>query len=273
MTHTQWKWTSQSTLTTLASLVLILLAGGCASNSNPTANKDLAGGYQALDQNQFDAALASADDYLTRSPHGPGSAEALYLRGRALTDRVASSEAESKANLQAARVAYVQALQLNPRQPLDAYIRTSLANVAYFQDDYKTSYQQWSIAYDHLDNKELQSWVLYKIGRSLQRLGQFEQADRTFTAVQRQYSGSSAAQNAREAQGQRQFYVQLATFNSADSARRASDGVRRMGITPIVTSNSNSQHILRIGPYASFQQASSMRARFATEYPDALINP
>ncbi|MCC7350445.1 MAG: SPOR domain-containing protein [Phycisphaerales bacterium] len=273
MARTQWRWTSKLTLTTLASLAMILLAGGCASNSNPRVNNDLAGGYQALGLQQIDSALASADAYLARTPHGPASAEALYLRGRALAARVASNEAESKANLQAARVAYVQALQLEPRQPLEAYIRTSLANVAYFQDDYQTAYQQWSAAYERLENKDLQAWVLYKIGRSLQRLGQFDQADRTFIAVQKQYPGSTPAQLSREAQGQRQFYVQLATFNSASSAGRAADAVRRMGITPIVTSNSASQHILRIGPYASFQQANSVRSRFTSEYPDALINP
>ena len=29
-----------------------------------------------------------------------------------------------------------------PRQPLESYIRTSLANVAYFQDDYPTAISQ-----------------------------------------------------------------------------------------------------------------------------------
>jgi tetratricopeptide (TPR) repeat protein len=197
----------------------------------------------------------------------------LYLRGRALTDRVSANEAESKANLQAARVAYVQALQLDPRQPLDAYIRTSLANVAYFQDDYQTAMQQWTAAYERLENKDLKAWVLYKIGRSLQRLGRFDQADRTFATVQQQYPGSSPAQLSREVQGQRQFFVQLATFNSASSAERAAGTLRRQGVTPILNANASSQHVLRIGPYATFEQARSMRGRFAAEYPDALISP
>jgi len=275
MTLTQWKWISKLTVSapTLTFWVLILLAGGCSSNSNPPASKELAGGYRALEQKQFDSALAASDAYLSRTPHGSSSAEALYLRGRALTDRVAASEAESRANLQAARVAFVQALNLNPRQPLDSYIRTSLASVAYFQDDYQTAFQQWSAAYERLNNKDLKSWVLYKIGRSLQRLGRFDQADRTFAAVQQQYPGSPPAQLAREARGERQFFVQLATFNSISSAQRAADAVRRMGITPLLAANASSQHVLRIGPYASYEQARSIRNRFAAQYPDALINP
>lgn len=268
--HTHWKRMSKLTLTTLA---MILLAGGCASNTNPPASRDLAGGYQALEQQQFDSALTSADDYLQKSPHGPDSAEALYLRGRALADRVAANPDQSKTNLQSARVAFVQALALNPRQPLDSYIRTSLANIAYFQDDYQTATQQWTAAYERLQNKDLKAWVLYKIGRSLQRLGRFDQADRTFEAVQRQYPNSPPAQLAREAQGERQFYVQLATFNSSSSAQRAADAVRRMGITPLLTANASSQHVLRIGPFVSYEQARSMRSRFAAQYPDALINP
>lgn len=273
MARTRWKWMSRLTISTLASWMLILQAVGCASQRSPVASGELAGGYRALEQRQYDAALASADAYLRQSPRGSGAAEALYLRGRALTDRVATSEAESRANLQAARVAYVQALQLNPRPPLEAYIRTSLANVAYFQDDYQTAAQQWTEAYEHLTDQELKSWVLYKIGRALQRQGRFDQADRTFAAVQQQYPGSAPAQQSREVQGQRQFYVQLATFNSAAGAERAAGAVRRMGITPIIIANASSQHVLRIGPFATFQQARSMRGRFAAEYPDALISP
>src|SRR5580765_489472 len=37
-------------------------------------------GYSALEAQQYNDAIAKADQFLSAQPHGPGSAEALYLK-------------------------------------------------------------------------------------------------------------------------------------------------------------------------------------------------
>src|SRR5690349_4357909 len=100
-----------------AGVVLIFLTvfgvgAGCTTTRAERAK--LNAGYQSLEAKQYDQAIAQADEYLQKKPHGAGSAEAMYLRGRSYEQKVSSDPNEAKLNLQAARTAYVKALDLSP---------------------------------------------------------------------------------------------------------------------------------------------------------------
>src|SRR5437867_3568273 len=152
-----------------AILLLFCLFTGCSSRPAAPAparaaqRSTLQSGYDALEARQYEQALAEADAYLQSHPRSAdspaGAAAALYLRGRSYEGRVAADQAQAQTNLQSARTAYIQCLEQKPAQPLAAYARTSLANVAYFQDDYATALAQWSAAYDQLDRQDVKAWV------------------------------------------------------------------------------------------------------------------
>jgi TolA-binding protein len=232
-------------------------------------------GYQALENQQYNEAIAKAEEFLSKTPHGPGSAEALYLKGRSLEGKNAAgvSTDEAHKNLQEARAAYIEALEQMPQQPLESYIHASLGNVAYFQDDYQTAIAQLNSAYDKLDNDDIKAWALYRVGLSQQRLGQFAQADKTFATVQQLHPNSLPARRAREHQGARAFYVQLATFSSPAGADSAAADLHRQGVTAIRASDAQGRALLRVGPIASYSQAQFLRGRFSDKYPDAFIIP
>jgi len=266
-----------------AAIVGLIFLGGCgggASKKNTASTTVhhqpaavLNAGYAALDSKDYNEAIAKADEFLAGTPHGPGSAEALYLKGRSLEEKTAGDQSEAKANLQSARSAYIQALEQMPKQPLEAYIRASLANVAYFQDDYPTAISQWTAAYDKLDKDDLKAWALYRIGLSQQRLGQFAQADQTFANVQQFHPNTIPATRAREHQGARAFFVQLATFASPASATRAAAELQQKGVTASTAADSAGHSVLRIGPISSYSQAAYYKTRFAEQYPDAVVLP
>ena len=232
-------------------------------------------GYLALEQKHFDEAIARADEVLASVNHGEGSAEALYLKARSLEGKNASgvTEADARANLQQAREAYVAALRRNPREPLKSYVHTGLGNVAYFQDDYPTAVAQFNAAYPNLQSPETKAWVLYRIGLSQQRQGQFDQADRTFAQVAEAHAGTEPARRAAQHRGMREFVVQLATFASAQTAQRAAAELKKQGMPASVESGPEGRAFLRLGPIASYQQAQYYKNRFAQKYPDALIIP
>jgi TolA-binding protein len=264
----------------------IALAGGCGGKGK-RAEKSLAKtaahspqivlaeGYQALENQQYNDAIAKADEFLAGQPHGEGSPEALYLKGRALEAKNAAgvTAEEAKANLQAARTAYIAALGENPKQPLNAYLRTSLGNVAYFQDDYTTAIAQFTAAYDNLDSTDLKAWALYRVGLSQQRQGHFDQADKTFALVQQNHANTIPAQRAREHQGAKAFFVQLATFAQPAGADRAIADLKKQGVTATRVASPEGHALLRVGPIASYSQAAFMKDRFAEKYPDAVIIP
>ena len=178
----------------LALSCAIALLSGCASNK--AAKDDLSAGYRSLEQQHYDQAIQQADAFLAKNPTAPGSAEALYLRGRAFEQKTAANPHESKTNLQAARSSYIEALNRRPRTDLETHIRTSLGNVSYFQDDYATALQQWQTALPRIGNADTRAWTLYRMGLAQQRLGQFLQADQTFAQVQKEHPGTLPAQRA-----------------------------------------------------------------------------
>src|SRR5215471_4972796 len=90
-------------LTTVLGLIAALSVG-CAADS--ATKENLNAGYAALESQKFDEAISRADEQLARTPQGAGSADALYLKGRALEQRVKANPAEARSDLDQARQAY-----------------------------------------------------------------------------------------------------------------------------------------------------------------------
>jgi TolA-binding protein len=260
------QWISVSVLT-----IVSIAASGCGPDQQ--AKRDLTVGYDALEAQQYDQAIASADAYLQQRPNGVGTAEALYLRGRGLEQRTVHSNAEAQANLQAARSAYIEALSKNPSPKLEAYLHTSLANVAYFQEDYGAAEQEWTKAYEQLDDEGLKSWVLYRVGLCRQRMDHFSEADQIFATVQQKYPNTVPAQRAREHQGARAFTVQFATFASPANADTAIAGFRRDGVNVLKQTDRQGRAIIVSTPQPTYRQAQALKARYALTYPSAIILP
>src|SRR3978361_1645908 len=69
-------------------VLLISLLVGCVDNKSQDRLNE---GYRALEAQRYDEAGAAANDYLAKHPTGPGTAEALYLQGRAYELRATES--------------------------------------------------------------------------------------------------------------------------------------------------------------------------------------
>jgi tetratricopeptide (TPR) repeat protein len=258
----------------LAGALLLHFAAGCSDNKpSPQQSTQLTAGYRALDEHQSEQAIEQADAYLRKQPHGPGSAEALYLKGRGYEQKAAVDRNEITRNLAEARTAYLDALNQQPSPQTDGYIRASLSNVAFFQDDYSTSLAEATQAYRLVNSAEIQSVLLYRIGVSQQRLGRFTDADRTFDLVQQRYPGSPIAERARQHAGQRNFFVQLATFNTPAGADKAIESLNTSGIVISKRTDSVGHTIVNAGPFATYENAKAAKERFAGQYPDALVVP
>src|SRR4051794_3411379 len=93
-------------------VVFSLVVIGCVDQSG---RQSLQNGYAALDSRQYDQAITEADNFLAKSPQGQGSADALYLKGRALEERATNSDdaQRAKQDLQAARTAYIAVIEQN----------------------------------------------------------------------------------------------------------------------------------------------------------------
>ncbi len=250
---------------------LLALAGGCAAEK--VDKTQLNAGYTDLDDAQYDQAIAVADKELAKNGTGEGTAEALYLKGRAYEQRVKSGRGEAGGDMTTAADCYHRALGMSPVPALEANIRTSLGNVDYWQDDYSNALQEWTRAYDLLTAPDMKSFVLYRAGLCQQRLGQFDLADKTFAAVQERFGGTDAANRARSHQGYHNFMVRLATFSNAQGADAAITGLRKAGAAVQRQVDPQQRVIISVGPAATYAQAQALKARYVGQYPDAMIVP
>ena len=252
-----------------ATIVAAAFIGGC-QDSVPSP---LAAARNDLSMGKYTEADAAAETYLAQDSESPHAAEAYYLKGRALEALPATSQQDANEHLQQARYAYVNALKVGPLdRNLEGLIRASIANVAYWQEDYQTAAEQGTTAYGMLTDANTRAWCLYRAGLSQQRLGQFESADRTLGMVVKYYPGTQPAMRAQSRIGARAFNVQL-LFSEPQLATNAAMKLTKMGYAinriPAADGRSN----ILIGPLSTYAQASSIKAQVASEYPMAQIIP
>ena len=174
-------------------------------------------------------ARCPARQFIANNPNGgPGTPEALYLQGRvsehrAETADVAGHQAEAHSICRTRAATYEHALTLSPSPKIAALLHAGVANVAYFQEDYFTAMREWAAAYPGLTQPDAKAWVKYRLGLCQQRLGRFDEADRSFAEVRQDYPHSEPAQRAAAHQGVKGFYVVLGSWadpKAADTSRR-----------------------------------------------------
>jgi tetratricopeptide (TPR) repeat protein len=228
---------------------------------------------QALGMGRSDEAISDAGDYLRRNPYGPEAAEAFYLQGRGYEQKISDNPTEMSGNLSQARDCYQLALGRSPSDALEGNIRASLSNVSFFQDDFAGAIDQASQAMRLTDSAGVKSFLLYRIGVSQQRLGEWTSADETFNQVIQKYPGSSLAEAAREHLGQRQFYVQLATYSRPEDAEKGLMHLAGTGVIVTRRTDSHGRTVADTGPFETYQEAKKAKVQLGSAFPQALIVP
>jgi tetratricopeptide (TPR) repeat protein len=255
-----------------ASLVGVVVMG-CQPSTPAGAQKQLDDATAAFASKDYPRAIREADAVIAATPTGPAAVDAYYIKGRALEDTVSKGNAEAAANLNAARQAYTQALAAGPNPQQEGLIRASLADVCYWQDDYATAADEGRKAEPLLKAPGQKAWVLYRLGLSLQRQGRFVEADQTFNKVIATYPNTEQARRAEARKEMRAFVVQLATFSGRAGADKLSADIRKAGLTPQVLVDPQGRHVVSVGPLVSYDEARGVKAKFAAQYPDAVIIP
>ncbi|HSZ56335.1 MAG TPA: SPOR domain-containing protein [Tepidisphaeraceae bacterium] len=260
-------------------IVWAILAAGCTSTASLQSKQQLNSGYQALEHKDYNSAIAAAEQFLHEHPSGgPGTAEALYLEGRVYEERATSEEAQNrqaqaKLDLQTARETYVHALSLPADPKLTALIHAGVANTAYFQEDYSTAMNEWAVAYPDIPQPDAKAWTLYRIGLCQQRLGRFDQADRTFATVRQNFPTSVPAQRAAEHIGARAFYVQVGAYADSANADRIVASLQSQGYRASKSVSPSGRQEVLIGPAYNYADAKALLVRLQSAYQDAMIEP
>jgi tetratricopeptide (TPR) repeat protein len=250
-------------------LVSTLVLASCTGS--PQSRQDLNLGKQALDVGQTDDAIRDADAVIA-SNDGPAMAEAYYLRGYAIEIRPKSDNIAAAHDLALARESYSRGLNYDPRAAIAGRLHVQLGNVCYYQEDYSAAVPELMAAYNTLDGSQPKDLILYRIGIGEQRLGRFDDADRTFQRVQQDYPGSAYSAPAHAHQGIRGFYVQLGAYSQDRDIEAAARAVAAAGSAPLKTTEKGLT-VIRTADVPSYAQAQQLRQQLASLYPDARVMP
>jgi tetratricopeptide (TPR) repeat protein len=245
----------------------ILLTSGCTSNFEKSQDA-IEAGEVALGGNRYQAAIDRADEAI----HFVPSAPAYYLRARAEEDRPKPDANITLADFDKAKADYQAALAQHPDAALSARCQAGLAHIAFAEGDYPTAITQWTTALPGLDQPDLQAMALCRIGECQQRLGQFDEADKTFQRVRDQYPDQDAANTAQARQGIRNFYVQLGSFAQEMDAGAAILIAAKSGIR-CRESSDHGLIAVRTDPYKTYAEAQRAQATLAATYPNAVVGP
>ena len=250
-------------------IFLLLFLAACTGSAESRSHLD--SGKQALDARDFDGAIRDADAVIN-SGDAAAIAEAYYLRGYAIEMRPKADNAQAARDLGLARDSYTHGLANNPRPTLAARLHAQLGNVCYYQEDYAAAVPELLAAFGQLDASEPRDLILYHIGIGQQRLGRFEDADRSFERVQQDYPNSPYASAARAHQGIHGFYVQVGVFSRQADIDAAARAIAAVGSAPLKTVSAGLT-VIRTADVPSFAQAEQLRLRLAGQYPDARVMP
>jgi len=234
---------------------------------------ELVSASQALANHQPTAAISDSESFLMNQPTGPQAAQALYFKGRGFEELANASAADRSANFLSARSSYLLALQQSPAPKLEADIHTSLAIVDFYMDYFADCIQEAHVAMSMIPWNEVKGNLLLHTGFSEQRLGRFTDADQTFRQVEQRYPGTALADQAREHEGQRQFYVQVATFGSQATADGASQSLRSRNMIVSQRTDAQGHTVIDVGPKQTYPEAKVLLEQLRGEFPSAVIVP
>jgi len=251
-------------------IILVAVCGapfGC--QQNPTAEQSLLGGEQAFAAKNYDMAIARASGAIMLDPN---NADAYYLRGRAVEERIKPSQLAAANDLAMAKIDYLKGLTLNPSKTTAARLCAQLGNIAFNQNDYPAALSEWTQALPGMDQDAWKARVLYLMGVSQQRLGRFGDADYTFGQVISQFPNSPSAAGAKQRQGVHGFQVQVGAYTQLADAGKAANVLQANGAVPMV-SNERGKYIVRSRPTPSYAQAEALRQRLLSVFSDAMLYP
>lgn len=215
------------------------------------------------------AAVSSLDRLIRDYENTSEIAEAHYLRGLCrlkLEQRQAASED------------FERGLSKSNRDDLTARCRASLAAIAYQDGRWTQAAEMYGKAAPALPDVPPTDVVLLAAGISMQRAGEWQQANLQFARVLQKFRSRPSAADARRLAGWRHSYfsIQLGAYRDADNAGKAVHSMRQQGLDAVqeyLPREEQPLWIVMAGRYANYADARNALLQIRQRYPQATIIP
>lgn len=199
------------TVTANLLLILLLQLSGCNSLVSDQNKRQLRDAAKLLEQESYPDASAKLEKLLQQGPPTTAASEAHYMLGLCNVPMQQPDQA---------RRSFQNALQNTDLPILKHYIRLSLANLAFEQQDYSKAAQLYGPYLDSLPRRPPFHWAYYRYGLVLQATGNFKQADVQFARIIHLFPDTDVFDSARNHFGKTHYTIELGHFPSLELAEQ-----------------------------------------------------
>ena len=231
-------------------LLLTVVAWSCAGQLTSQGRQLLQNGYTASAAGDNKAVISATDSFLRDWPRGDHSDEAYYLRGLAKYNM---------GNRDGAQADLAEALNRAKSKEVRAKASLALGDLAWDREDIPSAEGFYLKATDNLNRGERPvDHAYYRLGCVLQRLGRWEEADRQFSLLVEQFSGSELAALGGRRMHARDWTIQAGAFERKSRAEAVAKELQSRGQTASiqpVASDKRMVFVVQAGHYPTYEQA------------------
>ncbi|MBN2376038.1 MAG: tetratricopeptide repeat protein [Sedimentisphaerales bacterium] len=242
---------------------------GCNSPVNPQDQASLDLARQQVQDEKFSSAIRNLNEFLVKHPSGTSSGEAYYLRGLCHRQTIPANE-------QLAEQDFQNALKDKKDRVIRPLAQVGLGHI-YFENhplQPEKAVEFYLAAISDLSNEPPKDAALYRLGVSLQKMGQWQDADLYLSKCIDKFPDSTFTKYARDRFGARIWSFQFGAFADLNRARNLVKKLQASGWPAIWQTrrkNGSLLYVVRGGRYLDFNQANTMLPSAKAIQPDAEI--
>jgi len=253
--------------------IITAVSAGCVSQppAAPTMEASIEEGKIAYLMGEYAKACA----IFRHTVKNDGGAEASYWLARSLLARGDYAEAEEM---------FDEASELFEDSFMKAQAMLGAANAAYFNGDYRNAAERYRRLADSFSDCIVMTEVLIRWGKSCQRGGLWDEAERVFKHLRQQAPTLNELDIAEEgllfcSEDMRFFVVQVGAFGTEEAAKEVAERMKAAGHSDVrvgeLSRSGRTIFAVWVGRYKTYREASLAlsRIRGAERIEDAIIKP
>ena len=245
----------------------LTIAGGCGVPAG--AQRRIQEAQTAAAAGQFHRAADLVEPVIRAHGNKKQAAAAFYVRGQC---RVEAGQRD------AARQDFQTALRQSSDADLRALVAVQLGNLAFDDGAYPAACEHYAGAVERLPHRPPADRVFLQYGIALQRSGRFDDANRMYAWLIKEFPNSPhvAAAQAKQAWAAPYFAIQCGAFGQQTAARDLAGALRASGLDAEIANevrNRGRLFVVRVGRFPSYTDAARALGRVRGVVSDAYIVP
>lgn len=242
---------------------------GCTQPAGQAGQSLLKLARRQFEQKHYVLTANTLSDFLRNEPKSREIAYAHYLRGLCYRQSGPTKYALARRDF---RQAIHKATEKNIKR--QAYIALGHIDFESNPPNYESAVKNYKNALPGLEDVPPKDAALYRLGESLQNIGQWEEADIYLSRCFNDFRQSPFAKSARQRFGSRTFRLQVGAFKNLKRAKELVANLRRKNWPADWTARRTSGkllYIVRTGQYRTFAEARQGLSDLTRLYGDAMI--